>query len=150
MSSSTDEVNDGNGSMMQEESHPDNAPPPASNARAADSSNSDGSWEMVQPQTDEENTNAVGINTDHVNVGISAPVPENDVTMDGAATEVIGSEVMNDIRNMLWSSDAPDDDRARWYRQGFVFCDNPVFGLQQGGGGGGGLYSYKYICELAV
>jgi hypothetical protein len=146
MSSSTDEVNDGNGSMMQEESHPDNAPPPASNARAAESSNSDGSWEMVQPQTDEENTNTVGINTDHVDVGNSdvgnsAPVPENDVTMD-AATEVIGSEVTKDIRNMLWSSDAPDDDRARWYRQGFVFCENPVFGLQQGGGGDdGGVYS---------
>jgi len=49
--------------------------------------------------------------------------------------ESILKPALLEIWGILWSQDAPEDDRTRWYRQGFVFCEEPCFGLQQGDGG---------------
>jgi hypothetical protein len=44
-----------------------------------------------------------------------------------AATEIADDCLtelqLEDVRTLLWSADAPGDDRARWHRQGFVLCD---------------------------
>lgn len=38
-------------------------------------------------------------------------------------------------RLLLWGPNALEDDRRRWHRQGFTFCESPAFGLEQGHGG---------------
>lgn len=64
-------------------------------------------------------------------VSAAAAAPTNDSL--GDATVLTEAEIAS-VRRLLWALDAPEDDRRRWHRQGFVFCspgEGPSFGLQQ-------------------
>lgn len=55
-------------------------------------------------------------------------------------------------RLMYESGGATDEDILRWYNQGFVFCDEPSFGLRQGNGGPCGILAVVQaeILKLAI
>ena len=65
----------------------------------------------------------------------AAAAPEDDTANDsfGDVAELSITE-LSSVRRLLWDFGAPEDDRRRWHRQGFVFCspgEGPSFGLQQ-------------------
>jgi len=68
---------------------------------------------------DEENTGS------NVHQGLDANVQGRSIT-EAELTQFL---------MLMWASSGNTEDRQRWHQQGFRFCGNPTFGLEQGHGG---------------
>ena len=51
----------------------------------------------------------------------------------------ISQHQFTEMRKIIVGGNVTSEDMSRWYSQGFVFCEEPAWGLKQGHGGPCGI-----------